>query len=509
MKQGEYRAWLEGISEQYLIEAADYKPEKRAVPIWYTIGITSAVAAIAVCVGLIAYKGRNNNLIDQNAPANSDIAPAVTTTMTETTSLPATTTVSVSNTMLEAVTATSSQTQSTSKTTETTTQTSAKTVSEKKNYFGGQGDLRVLTASGNAAIISIAQDDAYYYLPNGENYKIPIEAVSSQNGGTLSYEHFDNPFSSGGRALSLFDEYGYYTQEKGVLYQVMDDGTEKKVADTGILRHNEDTKPDDNGTAKGIDMVPNFEKAFHVNDHVMYIQYTEVGSYMSENDTVFTGGYFYDLNTGKSTQIFPTVNDASYAQYFYYTGTDNYKMHDTVTASKVVGKDAVFFTLGGNLGVVVDLDMNYSKIDLDETEKLNNFYSVRGDVLYYASNGSDWCSYNYLTGEKETIRPKTVGQPNISMPLISASGESLWFFGDDNKFYTMKTDFTELNLVTDQYDPSFTTMYAATDDTAFFSPSHRKNGAPIPGYYPLVSVKKEGSNFIINVFSNEVSAGEN
>ncbi|MBP0975126.1 MAG: hypothetical protein J6P20_03590, partial [Oscillospiraceae bacterium] len=191
MKQSEYRAWMEGISEDFLIEAADYKPERRAVPIWYTIGITSAVAAIAVCVGVIAY-GKRADLRDPDTVGN-------TAAITELTN--------------------------TNKTSETTA--NSYEITPGHNYFNGEGRIRVLSESKTDSAASVAKDDKYYYFPS-DTCKIPIEAVNSPHDSARGIERFSHPyFAENGETLAqfskLYDSYGYYILKDRSLFQVNDD----------------------------------------------------------------------------------------------------------------------------------------------------------------------------------------------------------------------------------------------------------------------------------------------
>jgi hypothetical protein len=319
--------------------------------------------------------------------------------------------------------------------------------------------------------------------------------INTPHSGTLGYESFVNPFSNsstGGRLLSLYDAYGYYTQEDGVLYQVQNDGTEKKIADirTFDIDPASTAEPDFTGKAKGILTQTDIEKAFHINDHVMYIQYRETGTYQEPNDINILYGFFFDTITNTETPIYPVINDDDTAAYFSSSV-------GSLNAAKVHGKDAVFFTMGGSSGVVVDTDGHYYKINLESNRKFNSYYCVKGDVIYYQAGASEWCSYNYVTGEQAIV---STPDASITMISISANGERVWFFGDDSKLYTMNTDFTDLQLVTDQFDSRQTTMYASTDDTVFFSGAYKQNGAPIPGYYPLTTVKMANGSFIINTF---------
>lgn len=467
MKQNEYRAWMEGIREEYLIEAADYKPEKRAVPIWYTVGITSAVAAIAVCVGLIAYRGRPN--ITQPDPNGT----TVVTTAPDAGNSPITTD------NLHVITS-APRTQPSSADT---------------NFFSGHGAIRVLSEPGTAGGVSastIAMDDDYYYLPNSMNLRIPRSAIETAHNDTLRYETFTPQTDALG---NLYDEYGYYTADGGLLRRITDDGSLEDIVNVRTLELPSDAEPDLTGKAKGIDTTCSFEKVFHINDHLMYIQYCETGSYMTENDIVIHYGCFYDTNTGKESFIFPSADSES--SLSVPVSSSSFRVQ------KVYGKDAVFFSDGGSNGMVVDSDLHYYRIDLPENRKMNSYACAAGDNLYYASYDSDWYCLNYVTGEETVVKKIGESDPRISMGVHAVSGERFWFFGLDSKLYTMKNDFSDLRYVTDQFDPGFATMHAATDDTLFFSPSRRQGGAVIPGFYPLNTIKMDGSRFVINTFSNE------
>lgn len=468
MKQSEYRAWMEGISEDFLIEAADYKPERRAVPIWYTIGITSAVAAIAVCVGVIAY-GKRADLRDPDTVGN-------TAAITELTN--------------------------TNKTSETTA--NSYEITPGHNYFNGEGRIRVLSESKTDSAASVAKDDKYYYFPS-DTCKIPIEAVNSPHDSARGIERFSHPyFAENGETLAqfskLYDSYGYYILKDRSLFQVNDDGTEKLLLSNVTVHSSEnDQETDDSGSAKAFMTTFTIEKVFHVNEYTLYVQAYEYGTYKTENDYTYRTGFFVDLNNDTAKQIFPVIDDDSWSEFFY---------SDTaaVQATKVYDRDAVLFVLGSN-AVVVDTNLNYYKVEKKDgyTNGFEgHFYTAKGDKIYCEYDGTDGVCYDYLTGEWKTVLNSMDSKriASIDNAMVSDTGSRVWFFGTDGKFYTMNYDFSDMQLVTDKYTPEFATLFGATDDTAFFAPNTRRNGANDPNAVRVVSVKADIGQFIINEFRN-------